>query len=273
MQAIAQLEHPHILSVYDSGEEYSDGITFLYTVMPFHEEGSLSDWLRKPGQSRVLWPGDVEHIVKQAASALQFAHNKNITHRDVKPSNFLICAQAGKAGQLNLQLADFGVAKFMTTSDQSQTIGGTPIYMAPEQWRGQSCPETDQYALAVMAYELLTGCPPFIGSNHQDISYHHLHVQPKPPSAINPQIPEALDTVLLRALSKKPHKRYKSMAAFAQAFGRTSGNTGNIIPIKPMERVDLLEDFSPAPTVLVSKANNIVQFQPRKKSGPPGRYP
>src|SRR6266516_4675358 len=182
MQAIAQLEHPHILSVYDSGEEYSDGITFLYTVMHFHEEGSLSDWLRKPGQSRVLWPGDVEHIVKQAASALQFAHNKNITHRDVKPSNFLICAQAGKAGQLNLQLADFGVAKFMTTSDQSQTIGGTPIYMAPEQWRGQSCPETDQYALAVMAYELLTGCPPFIGSNHQDISYHHLHVQPKPQS-------------------------------------------------------------------------------------------
>ena len=269
MQEIARLEHPHILTVYDSGEEYSDGITLVYMVMQFHEEGSLADWLRKPAQSRVLWPRDVEHIVKQAASVLQCAHNKNIIHGALKPSNFLIWKPAERPCELNLQLADFGVAKFMTTPNESQAFPGTPMYMAPEQWEGQLCPETDQYALAVIAYELLTGCPPFIGNNHQDISHQHLHVQPKPPSTINPQIPEALDTVLLRGLSKKPDKRYRSMAAFAQAFRRALDNTDNIIPINSLEKID----SSPEPTVLVSKTNNIIRLQPRKKSSPLGRYP
>ena len=177
MQAIAQIEHPHILPLHDSGEEYSDGVTLVYMVMPFHEEGSLADWLSKPGQSKALSPSEVEYIVKQAASVLQCAHNKNVFHGNVKPSNFLLCDQAEKPSELNLQLVDFGVAKFMTTSNESQTIRGTPMYMAPEQWQGQLCPETDQYALAVMAYKLLTGCPPFIDGNHEHISHQHRHVQ------------------------------------------------------------------------------------------------
>jgi serine/threonine protein kinase len=274
MQAIAQLEHPHILPVYNLGEEYSDGITLVYMVMPFHEEGSLADWLGKPEQPKVLWPSEVEHIVKQAASVLQCAHNKNVIHGNVKPSNFLICNQAGKPSELKLQLVDFGVAKFMTTSNESQTIRGTPMYMAPEQWQGQPCPETDQYALAVMAYKLLTGCPPFIDGNHEHISHQHRHVQPKPPSTVNPQISEGLDAVLLRALSKKPHNRYRSMAAFAQAFRRALDNSNNIIPINPMGEVDSLESSSNlVPTVLVPRANNIVSLQSRKKSGPLIKYP
>ena len=115
MQAVAQLEHPNILPVYDSGEEYIDDLTLMYMVMPFREEGSLADWLRTPGKSRVLWPRDVCPIVKQAASALQCAHNNSILHQDVKPSNFLIQSEAEDAGQLNLQLADFDVAKFMAS--------------------------------------------------------------------------------------------------------------------------------------------------------------
>src|SRR5439155_17444161 len=119
-------------------------------------------------------------IVRQAASALQYAHNQKIIHQDVKPSNFLIQGEAEEVSQLNLQLADFGVAKLMTTTSESQTIRGTPDYMAPEQWEGRPVAATDQYALAVMAYELLTGRPPFVGSNQQQMWHQHSFVEPIP---------------------------------------------------------------------------------------------
>src|SRR5437660_6163584 len=149
MQAIGQLDHRHILPVYDSGEESVDGKILMYMVMPFRQEGSFSDWLKKRGKLKVLSPRDVECIVKQAASALQHAHNHHIIHQDVKPPNFLIYGDAEHPGELNLQMADFGVAKFITTTGESLAIRGTPIYMAPEQWEGHPSPATDQYALAV----------------------------------------------------------------------------------------------------------------------------
>jgi serine/threonine protein kinase len=273
MQAVAQLEHPNILPVYDSGEEYIDDLTLMFMVMPFREEGSLADWLRAPGKSRILWPRDACPIVKQAASALQCAHNNGILHQDVKPSNFLIQDEAEDAGQLNLQLADFGVAKFMTTTNESRTIRGTPMYMAPEQWEGHPCPETDQYALAVMAYELLTGHPPFMGSNQQQMWHQHRHIPPKPPSTINPRLPQNLDTVLLRALAKNPTNRYRSMAAFAQAFERAVRNGSNIIPINPGEEVVPLEGTSTfVPTHPVTNADNIVPLSPYKKNDRRRKY-
>src|SRR5712691_11067325 len=273
MQAVAQLEHPNILPVYDSGEESIDDLTLMFMVMPFREDGSLADWLRTPGKSRILWPRDVCPIVKQAASALQCAHNNSILHQDVKPSNFLIQGEEEDAGQLNLQLADFGVAKFMTTTNESRTIRGTPMYMAPEQWEGHPCPETDQYALAVMTYELLTGRPPFIGSNQQQMWHQHRHIPPNPPSTINPRLPQNLDTVLLRALAKNPMNRYKSMAAFAQAFERAVRNGSNIIPINPGEEVGPLEGTSTfVPTLLVTNADNDVPLSPYKKNDRRRKY-
>src|SRR2546421_895460 len=270
MQAVAQLEHPNILPVYDSGEEYIDDLTLMFMVMPFREEGSLADWLRAPGKSRILWPRDVCPIVKQAASALQCAHNNSILHQDVKPSNFLIQDEAEDAGQLNLQLADFGVAKFMTTTNESRTIRGTPMYMAPEQWEGHPCPETDQYALAVMAYELLTGHPPFMGSNQQQMWHQHRHIPPNPPSTINPRLPQNLDTVLLRALAKNPKNRYRSMAAFAQAFERA---IRNIIPINPTDEVGPSEGTSTfVPMLPATNVDNIVSFSPYKKNVRRSKY-
>src|SRR5438270_5207810 len=106
MQAVAQLEHANILPVYASGEEYFDDITLMYMVMPFREEGSLADWLRTPGKSRVFWPRDVGRIVKQAANALQCAHNNGILHQDVKPSHILIQGEADDVRLLNVQLDD-----------------------------------------------------------------------------------------------------------------------------------------------------------------------
>jgi len=268
MQAIGQLEHRYILSVYDSGEEYLDGTTYMYMVMPYRPEGSLTDWLRKWGKSSPLLPRDVERIVKQASSALQHAHNNHIVHQDVKPSNFLIYGDAENPGLLNLQLADFGVAKFMTMTSESLSIRGTPIYMAPEQWDGYPAPATDQYALAVMAYELLTGRPTFVGNTHQHLWNQHHNVPPLPPSSINPRISRELDDVLLRALSKDPEERFSSISEFARAFREAVLNDGKIISITPTQKVASRREVNPTilPTSPAFEEDNIAAMPPPRQN-------
>ncbi len=217
-RAIVKLDHPHILPLYDYGEERLGNMTIIYLVMPYRAEGSLSDWLRQRGRAGLLAPQDVAHIVGQAADALQHAHDRQIIHQDVKPSNFLLRQRQETPTRPDLLLADFGIAKFTTaTTAMSHTIRGTPTYMAPEQWEGQPVPATDQYALAVMAYELLTGRSPFQGGERQ-VMYQHLMVLPTPPSTVNPRLSKDIDTVLLHALAKKPEERFKSVQAFANAF-------------------------------------------------------
>jgi len=220
MRAIAVLDHPHILPLYDFGEE---GV-ITYMVMPYRKERSLADWLQQRNSTELLSAGDVGHLIGQAARGLQHAHSHNIIHQDVKPSNFLMRNNEEEPHRPTLLLADFGVAKFTSaTSSMSHTIRGTPSYMAPEQWEGTPVMATDQYALAVMAYELLTGTPPFQGGVGQ-MMYQHFHVQPQPPSTRNPRIPQELDLVLLRALAKKPEERFPSIAAFGQAFQQALQN-------------------------------------------------
>jgi serine/threonine protein kinase len=227
-QAIAQLDHINILPVYDSGDEHVSGSTVMYMVMPFRQAGSLKDWLRTYFGEEILPLPAVERIVRQAALALQHAHDRQIIHQDVKPSNFLVYGDAEHPSRLNLQLADFGVAKFMMKTSESQVIRGTPAYMAPEQWEGHPVPATDQYALAIMAYELLTGRLPFDGNGYHNLWHQHCHVEPSAPNAVNPTLPKELDAVLLRALAKNPEDRYSSVSAFAHAFQRAILNSGNI---------------------------------------------
>ncbi len=221
-RAIAMLDHPNILSLFDFGEETVNEVTLTYIVMPFRKEGSLATWLRQRSSVGLLTPEEVANIVRQAANALQHAHNHQIIHQDVKPSNFLIRANPENPNLPDLLLADFGIAKLMsTTSSVSQTSRGTPTYMAPEQWLGQPVPATDQYALAIMAYELLAGHLPFQGRQEQ-VMYQHLQAQPQPPSTLNPRIPEDIDAVLLKALAKRPEERFLNISAFANAFQQAS---------------------------------------------------
>jgi eukaryotic-like serine/threonine-protein kinase len=227
-QAIAQLDQSNILPLYDSGEQSVNGTALRYMVMPYRQAGSLSDWKRAHFGEQVLPLAAVELIVRQAALALQHAHDRQIIHQDVKPSNFLVHGDEEHPSRLHLQLADFGVAKFMMMTSESQVIRGTPTYMAPEQWNGHPVPATDEYALAVMAYELLTGRPPFVGNGYQHIWHQHCHVQPSPPSLINPTLPHELDAVFLRALDKNPQRRYSSVSDFAHAFLRAVLNSGNV---------------------------------------------
>lgn len=217
-KAIAQLDHPNILPLFDYGEEKVNDDTLTYMVMPYRKEGSFSDWLRQRRNFGLLSNQEVVHFVEQAAEALQHAHNRQITHQDVKPSNFLIRSTENASGLPDLLLADFGIAKFiMATLDESQTIRGTPAYMAPEQWSGNPVPASDQYALAVMAYELLTGQLPFRG-NPQQVMCQHFQVVPRSPSWLNAALSLRVDEVLLRALSKQPESRFASVAEFATAL-------------------------------------------------------
>jgi eukaryotic-like serine/threonine-protein kinase len=217
-KAIAILDHPHILPLYDYGEQVVNGTQFTYLVMPFRPEGSLTNWLHQHSHSQLLSSADVVHFIQQAAGALQYAHNRQIVHQDVKPSNFLIRNNPDAPNRPDLLLTDFGVAKLSTaTSSVSHSIRGTPTYMAPEQWSGDPVPATDQYALAIMAYELLVGRPPFQGPPMR-MMYLHANTQAQPPTTLNPQLPADVDIVLLQALAKQPQARFASISAFANAF-------------------------------------------------------
>ncbi len=216
-KAIAALEHPNILPLYDFGEEISEGTTLSYMVMPFCADGSLATWLRQHvGNS--LSPQDIAYIIEQAAEGLQYAHDHDVIHLDVKPSNFLLRGNKKNPNHPTLLLADFGIARSSTTvSNTSRTIRGTPTAMGPEQWTSSPVPATDQYALAVMTYEMLTGRPPFVGSMEQ-LMYQHFSTPPPAPSTFNTTLPAAVDPVLVRALAKKPEDRFPSIAAFASAL-------------------------------------------------------
>jgi serine/threonine protein kinase len=236
MKAITTLDHPHILPLFDFGEESLNGSTLTYMVMPFRQEGSLADWLRQRKGNEILAPEDVAHIVRQAADALQHVHDQQLVHQDVKLSNFLIRARKDSPDCPDLLLADFGIAKFTTaTASASQSIRGTPAYMAPEQWDGQPVYATDQYALAIMAYQLLTGRLPFQGSPGR-VMRQHFNTQPAPPSTLNPRIPQALDVAMLRALEKKPEDRFASVSDFARAFQQALVDSADPLSTPPVSR-------------------------------------
>src|SRR5437588_38913 len=236
-KAIARLDHPHILSLFSYGEEKVNGMILIYIVMPYRREGSFVDWLQQRGDHELLSVQDVAYFISQAASALQYAHDNQIVHQDVKPSNFLIRINKEHPKLPDLLLADFGIAKLSTsTSSVSHSIRGTPTYMAPEQWSGEPVYATDQYALAVFAYELLAGRPPFAGRQEQ-VMFQHFSVQPQPPSNFNPSLSRDIDSVILKVLAIKPEDHYPSISGFARALQQVIQNTGPssgaIIPHMP----------------------------------------
>jgi serine/threonine protein kinase len=229
-KAIAMLDHPGILPLYDYGDQNVNGVMLTFLVMPYREEGSLADWLQKGGLAQLSMQ-NVEQMLQQAAAALQYAHDHQVVHQDVKPSNFLIRTSREHPKRPDLLLTDFGIAKLsMFTTRASQSIRGTPTYMAPEQWEGHPVPATDQYALAVMLYELLTGRAPFLGTPMQ-MMYAHINTQPEATSLLNQRLSLAIDTVVLRGLAKRPEERFPSIIAFAFAFRQALRSIDPSIPV------------------------------------------
>jgi len=227
-KAIARLNHSHILPLFDYGEDIVNETLLTYMVMPYCQGGSLDAWLRPKSERRSLPPQEAAYLLNQAADALQYAHDQQIIHQDVKPSNFLI-RTIRETGLPDLLLTDFGVAKFIAAnSSNSQSIRGTPSYMAPEQWEGNPVTETDQYALGIMAYQLVTGRLPFQGGPGQ-MMYQHLTSEPQPPSTHMPSLPADVDTVILHALAKKPEDRFASISAFARAFQQATKDSNSTV--------------------------------------------
>ncbi len=207
VSTIFRLVHPSIVRVLDFGVE--GGAPFL--VMDYAPNGTLRQ--QHPAGRRVPLETIVPYV-KQVAEALQYAHEARVIHRDIKPENLLIGAQQ------QILLSDFGLAvrAHRPVSQTPQEIRGTATYMAPEQCEGHACQESDQYSLAVMVYEWLSGEPPFSGDSPLSVALQHIRTPPAPLRQRVPLLPPAVEEVVMQALAKDPQARFPSVQAFAAAL-------------------------------------------------------
>lgn len=222
-QAVAQLDHPNILPVYDFDRQDD----LVYIVLQYVDTGSLDDMVGRP------LPLDFTlNILEQVGSALSYAHQRNIIHRDIKPGNILL-------GPGNwVLLTDFGLVKILETPADLTPSGmslGTPAYMAPEQVAGDRVDQrADIYSLGATLYHMVSGRVPFKGGTGMAVAFKHLSEALVPPRSFNPSLPSAVDKVIVKALAKEPDLRYQTVneliAAFREAVERTKIPTKHPTP-------------------------------------------
>lgn len=213
-QAVAGFSHPHIVEVYDVGEERGAP----YIVMEYVPGESLNEIIASEGP---FAPDDVAALLDQVGSALDYAHERGLVHRDIKPQNILV-TRSGQA-----KVVDFGIAKGLT--DTTLTAAGASLgtvqYASPEQISGLiATPVSDVYSLAVIAFEMLTKRLPFNADTPVGIAMQHVRVAPPRPSTLNPEVPTAVDAIVLRGLAKDPAQRYQSAGQFAAAMTNWEGD-------------------------------------------------
>ncbi len=251
-QTLVLLTHPHIVRVLDFAVE--DGTPFL--VMEYAPHGTLR---KLHLTDSPLPPETVVRYVQQVASALQYAHDQRLIHRDVKPENMLLSSRN------EVLLSDFGLAMLApptlvaSTQEMAKPLAGTILYLAPEQIQGKPRPASDQYALGVVVYEWLCGKPPFRGSFYEIVTQHLW----QPPPSLQEQVlslSPAIEEVVLRALAKDPKQRFASVAAFAAAFEQAS----QLAPSQP----GLLPSQQPSPGPVTAPTYTTVAVAPSQLEGP-----
>jgi serine/threonine-protein kinase len=256
-QNAASLNHPAIVSVYDTGEERtSTGETLPFIVMEFVAGRTLKEVLAVEGR---LLPRRALEITADICAALEFSHRHGIIHRDIKPGNVML-TQSGQ-----VKVMDFGIARALasgaTTMTQTSAVIGTAQYLSPEQARGEPVDaRSDVYAAGCVLYELICGHPPFVGDNPVSVAYQHVREDPRPPSMINPDVTPDIDAVVLKALAKNPLNRYQSAAEMRADLLRAAAG----------RRVMATPVMTPQETMAMAAAATR-QLSPPTRSIPPAR--
>lgn len=246
-QAVAALNHPSIVSIYDTGDhavpgDAQDQIRVPYIVMEYVDGQTLRDLIR----AKDITIGQAISYTLGVLSALEYSHKAGIVHRDIKPANVMFCKNSDM-----VKVMDFGIARAMAdsaaTMTQTQAVVGTAQYLSPEQARGETVDaRSDLYSAACLMYEMLTGRPPFIGESPVSVAYQHVREIPEPASSLNPEVSEALDTVLAKALQKNRADRFQDAAAFRRAL-RAAQNGIPVPPVPASEAPTDPNDHVPEP--------------------------
>ncbi|MEU8677451.1 Stk1 family PASTA domain-containing Ser/Thr kinase [Streptomyces sp. NPDC048560] len=205
-QSAASLNHPAIVAVYDTGEDYVDGVSIPYIVMEYVDGSTLRELLHS---GRRLLPERTLEMTVGILQALEYSHRAQIVHRDIKPANVMLT----RTGQVKVM--DFGIARAMgdsgMTMTQTAAVIGTAQYLSPEQAKGEQVDaRSDLYSTGCLLYELLAVRPPFIGDSPVAVAYQHVREEPQPPSNFDPEITPEMDAIVLKALTKDPDYRYQS---------------------------------------------------------------
>ncbi|MEU6403926.1 Stk1 family PASTA domain-containing Ser/Thr kinase [Streptomyces sp. NPDC046985] len=205
-QSAASLNHPAIVAVYDTGEDYIDGVSIPYIVMEYVDGSTLRELLHS---GRKLLPERAMEMTIGILQGLEYAHRNGIVHRDIKPANVMLT----RNGQVKVM--DFGIARAMgdsgMTMTQTAAVIGTAQYLSPEQAKGEQVDaRSDLYSAGCLLYELLTVRPPFVGDSPVAVAYQHVREEPQSPSVFDPEITPEMDAIVLRALVKDPDYRYQS---------------------------------------------------------------
>jgi serine/threonine protein kinase len=235
-EVVSRLNHPHILKVFDYGEDGG----YLYLVMELHTGGTLATLLQ---QGRLSLER-ASKIIQDLAEALDYAHQHGVIHRDIKPQNVLMDEQG------NAILTDFGIAKVIddTTLTNPGSAVGTPTYMSPEQWQGLPLDgRSDQYSLGVMTYEMLSGWLPFPSDTPFSLMTNHLNTPPPPLRLRCADIPEPVEYVITKALAKERTDRFASTKQFAAAFAIAT--KGQMPSDDPLDSLPPPRKNAPAPMI------------------------
>ncbi|WP_461173180.1 Stk1 family PASTA domain-containing Ser/Thr kinase [Arthrobacter sp. Z1-9] len=218
-QAVAALNHPSIVAIYDTGEHLvhdgsDDNVRVPYIVMEFVEGKTIRDLIRA---NDVTIDQAIDYCLG-VLGALEYSHKAGIVHRDIKPANVMYCESTD-----SVKVMDFGIARAIADSSatmtQTQAVVGTAQYLSPEQARGETVDaRSDLYSAACLLYEMLASRPPFVGDSPVSVAYQHVREIPAPASSLNPNVSPALDTVLAKALQKNRGDRFQDAAAFQRAL-------------------------------------------------------